>query len=58
MLFNLINNESAADKVILMMQVDEVLPCVQLGGTEEMKISKEKKNKKGKSKKEKIKKQV
>ncbi|KAH0849964.1 hypothetical protein HID58_095933, partial [Brassica napus] len=38
--------------------VDEVLPCVQLGGTEEMKISKEKKNKKGKSKKEKIKKQV
>ncbi|KAF2533896.1 hypothetical protein F2Q70_00032783 [Brassica cretica] len=26
--------------------VDEVLPCVQLGGTEEMKISKEKKNKK------------
>ncbi|CAF2024986.1 unnamed protein product [Brassica napus] len=38
--------------------MDEVLPCVQLGGTEEMKISKEKKNKKGKSKKEKIKKQV
>lgn len=35
-----------------------MLPCVQLGGTEEMKISKEKKNKKGKSKKEKIKKQV
>ncbi|KAL0727541.1 hypothetical protein Bca4012_023634 [Brassica carinata] len=35
---------------------DEVLPCVQLGGIEEMKIIKKKKSKKDKSKKEKIRK--
>ncbi|KAG7542302.1 WD40 repeat [Arabidopsis thaliana x Arabidopsis arenosa] len=34
---------------------DEVLPCIQLGGTEEMIVSKKKKNKKDKSKKQKIK---
>lgn len=46
------------DKVIIMLQRDEVLPCIQLGGTEEMIVSKKKKNKKEKSKKQKIKKPV
>lgn len=56
-MFAFIDYESI-DKVIIMLQRDEVLPCIQLGGKEEMIVSKKKKNKKDKNKKGKSKKQV
>lgn len=46
-IFAFIDYESI-DKVIIMLQRDEVLPCIQLGGIEEMIVSKKKKSKKQK----------